>query len=416
MNKKYTFFIVDDDPLFIEALARILKGHGQTVSSGAARAETVPAIVERRPDCIILGLADSDAKELQFLSRLRNAGELNSAKIVTAFTRPSDQTLQEARAAGANGSITRLPQDDTLIRYLSEIMEGLIRFTFWGVHGTLPVPGRKTARYGGNTPCVSLRLPGDTLFVFDAGTGIKELSNFLASENRPVTHAAILISHPHWDHIHGLPFFGPLYTKGNSLDIFGPPNGSMSLRELIAGQMNGVYFPINIKEFNAKVSFLDLGEEQFDLNGAAVQTIFLNHPGRCLGYRLDWEETSFCYMTDHELYPPTSSLYDEGYVRRLEAFIADSDVLITDAAYLDEEYEGKMGWGHSSVSRAAELADRAGVKKLFLFHHDLDQTDDDIDAKLETARAVLEERGSSTVCIAPKEGETFTVQRKNSRE
>ncbi len=416
MNKKYTFFIIDDDPLFIEALARILKAHGQAVSSGAAQAEIVPAIVERRPDCIILGSADSDAKGLQFLSRLRSAGELDSAKIVTAFADLSDQTLHKARTAGADGYITRSAQGDTLIRYLSEIIEELISFTFWGVHGTLPVPGRKTARYGGNTPCVSLSLPGNTLFVFDAGTGIKELSNYLVSENRPLTHAAILISHAHWDHIHGLPFFGPLYARGNSLDIFGPPNGSMSLRELIAGQMNGVYFPINIKEFNAKVSFLDLGEEQFNISGATVQTIFLNHPGRCLGYRLDWGEISFCYMTDHELYPPSSSLYDEGYVRKLESFIADSDILITDAAYLDKEYEGKMGWGHSSVSRATELADRAGVKKVFLFHHDLDQTDDDIDTKLETARAVLEERGSSTVCIAPKEGETFTVQRKNSRE
>ncbi|MDO9515971.1 MAG: MBL fold metallo-hydrolase, partial [Syntrophales bacterium] len=170
-----------------------------------------------------------------------------------------------------------------------------------------------------------------------------------------------------------------------------------------------VYFPINIQEFGAKVSFRDLGEEQFAIDAITIQTMFLNHPGQCLGYRLDYKGKSFCYVTDNELYPRSSSLYDESYIRKLEGFIADTDVLITDCTYMDEEYEEKIGWGHSSVGQVVDLADRAGVKKLYLFHHDLDQTDDDIDNKLEVARTMLEERGSSTICIAPKERESFDV-------
>jgi len=284
-----------------------------------------------------------------------------------------------------------------------------IRVSFWGVRGTLPVPGQKTVRYGGNTSCVSIEFPKDNFFIFDAGTGIKELSNYLMSEKHKSTKAMIFISHPHWDHINGLPFFAPVYTKGNELEICGPPNGGMSMGELIAGQMDGVYFPINIKEFSATVSFHNLGEERFAIDTINIQTMFLNHPGQCLGYRLNYGGRSICYVTDNEMYPESNRLYNENYVNKLADFVADTDVLITDCTYTDEEYEAKIGWGHSSVNQVVELADRAKVKKLYLFHHDPDQTDDDIDGKLKMAQALLEKRGSSTICIAPKEGESFDV-------
>ncbi len=293
-------------------------------------------------------------------------------------------------------------------KHKQPIEEG-IKVTFWGVRGTLPVPGRKTVRYGGNTSCVSIEFPKDNFFIFDAGTGIKELSNYLMSERHTLTKATIFISHPHWDHINGIPFFAPLYTKGNEIEICGPPNGDMSMRKLISGQMDGVYFPINIKEFGATVSFHNLGEERFDIDAIKIQTMFLNHPGQCLGYRLDYRDRSICYITDNEIYPESSSLYSESYVNKLTDFVSDTDVLITDCTYTDEEYEDKIGWGHSSVNQVVELAYRARVKTLYLFHHDPDQTDDDIDNKVKMAQVVLEKKGSSTMCTAPKEGESFDV-------
>jgi len=409
MNKKYTFFIIDDDPLFTKTLTDILLSEGQTVYSGPMSTDTVPEIMARRPDCIVLAIVTPEAGGLEYLKQLRGIGDLSDVKVVTAFAQSSDQARKDALTSGASGSITTPVNPKTIVRDLKAIIEDQIRFIFWGIRGTMAVPGRKTVRYGGNTPCITLHLPGDILFIFDAGSGIKEFSNHLMHENRTITRATIFISHPHWDHIHGLPFFGPLYTNGNSFDVYGPPSESMSLHELIARQMDGVYFPIKIQKFGAEISFFDLGEEQFDIDAVTIQTMFLNHPGRCLGYRLDSKDRSFCYVTDNELYYPSNALYDESYVRRLEEFIADTDVLITDCAYMEEEYEEKVGWGHSSVNQVVEMADRAGVKKLYLFHHDLDQTDDDIDNKLVVARAILEERGSSTLCIAPKEGEIFAV-------
>ncbi|MBW2651369.1 MAG: MBL fold metallo-hydrolase, partial [Deltaproteobacteria bacterium] len=284
-----------------------------------------------------------------------------------------------------------------------------IELTFWGVHGTLPVPGDTTVKYGGNTSCVSLEFSRGNLFIFDSGTGIKILSDHLMSEKRQFMEAKIFISHPHWDHINALPFFVPLYIPGNDFEICGPAQGDITVHDLISGQMDGVYFPIKIKEFGAGVHFRDLKEEEFDIDGIKIKTMLLNHPGHCLGYRVKYKNRIVCYITDNELYPESSQFYNERYLNRLTEFVMDADALITVCTYTDNEYESKIGWGHSSISQVVDLAHRAGVKTLYLFHHDLNQADTDIDAKLETAQALLKEKGSSTVCIAPKEKELFEI-------
>lgn len=284
------------------------------------------------------------------------------------------------------------------------------RITFWGVRGTLPVTGRGSLRYGGNTSCISVEFSDSHVFIFDAGSGIKSFSDALKSAGRSHIKARIFISHPHIDHIQALPFFHPLFVKGNVFDVLGPGQHEKGMRELIAGQMDGVYFPVTLNEFAATVTYTNLVEGSYEFDGVSVRALRLNHPGHCLGYRLEYDGAVFCYVTDNELYPPDSPDYDESYRQRLADFVRGADYLVTDTTYMDEEYaDGKQHWGHSSVSEVVALAHRAEVKTLCLFHHDPDQDDDAIDRKLAFARARMRALSSTTQVIAPAAGDQLEL-------
>ena len=181
------------------------------------------------------------------------------------------------------------------------------------------------------------------------------------------------------------------------------------MREIVAAQMGGVYFPITFSQFSARVYFHDLQEEELIVSGIEVKTKLLSHPGKSLGYRINYNGRSICYVTDNELFLKTSKFYDPHFEKRLAQFLKGADVLITDTTYTDVEYLTKEGWGHSCVSKVVELADKAKVKTLFLFHHDPDQKDKDIDAKLASAKTLLKKLNSKTKCLAPREGDSFKI-------
>ena len=409
MSSAYHFYIVDDDRISIRLMTRQLEAAGHRISSNISGTHALSEIIEQRPDAVLLDIMMPEMDGLEILKRLRNERSLDETRIVVVSGKSYEFDRKQALKFGADGYITKPIDTSTFARRIERIVQDRIELSFWGVHGTLPVPGPETNRYGGNTSCVSLDFARGNLFVFDAGSGIKVLSDALLKENKRLKEAKIFISHPHWDHINALPFFGPLYIPGNEIEICGPSQGDISMREMISGQMDGVYFPIKIKEFGATISFRDLKEEVFDVDGIKIRTMLLNHPGHCLGYRVDYNGRSVCYLTDNEIYPETSPYYNTHYIQQLEEFVGETDAWVTDTTYLQSEYESKTGWGHSTVEQVAALAHRAKVKALYLYHHDIDHTDVHIDTKLGIARAILAENGSATQCIAPREKDAFQI-------
>ncbi|MBX3188272.1 MAG: MBL fold metallo-hydrolase [Labilithrix sp.] len=237
-----------------------------------------------------------------------------------------------------------------------------MRIRFWGVRGSIASPGPDTAAVGGNTSCVEL-VCGETRIVLDAGTGLRGLGNALLREPQPLA-LTLLLSHYHWDHIQGLPFFVPVYMKGTDLTIVGGQNGVMSVREALGHQMTAPVFPVRLDELGAKIATREvkLGET-FDIGGEVKVTVAKgNHPGGVVAYRIEHEGKSVVYATDTEHYACVDPA--------LKTLAQGADVLIYDSQYSPEEYRTKVGWGHSTYVDGAELARAAGVGTYVLFHHD----------------------------------------------
>ncbi len=397
------FAIVDDDPIILQLMKAVLEEGGHNVKCFASSAQALREIPVDRPDCVITDVIMPEMDGFELCREIRSRPDLAAIKIIMCSSKSYDFDRRRAKELGADGYIVKPIQRSTLPGLIAEILSEKVTVSYWGVHGTLPVPGPGTLRYGGNTPCVSVEINGEPLYVFDCGSGIKQLSDYLAATKIQRLSARVFISHTHWDHINTVPFFGPLYVRGNQIEVFGPYQGDLTIERAIAAQMESVYFPVTIREFGARLVFRDLREETLNFGAVRIDTILLKHPGYCLGYRLSCRGRTVCYITDNELYLSSDPRYDLAYVERLANFVRGADLLITDTTYRDHEYASKVDWGHSCVSEVADLAARAKVKRLHLFHHDPDQTDDDIDLKLKETREALARLGSNVVCEAPSE-------------
>jgi phosphoribosyl 1,2-cyclic phosphodiesterase/CheY-like chemotaxis protein len=287
-----------------------------------------------------------------------------------------------------------------------------VRVQFWGTRGSIAKPGPSTARYGGNTSCIEARSARGTLVVVDCGTGAHSLGQKLMSGGAKGLRGHILISHTHWDHIQGIPFFAPLFVPGNEWDIYGPKGLGQSLREALAGQMQYAYFPVPLDQCGAKIRYHDLIEGTFDIDDIKVSTHYLNHPALTLGYRLEADGVALVYACDHE---PHSRVLATGHgeitgedLRHAE-FVNRADLLIHDAQYTAEEYPAKVGWGHSSVEYAVKLGQFAQVKRVALTHHDPLRDDDAIDRLVTNVRARLRKKASSLDVFAAVEGQIVEI-------
>jgi phosphoribosyl 1,2-cyclic phosphodiesterase/DNA-binding response OmpR family regulator len=278
---------------------------------------------------------------------------------------------------------------------------------FWGTRGSIPKPGPKTLRYGGNTSCVEVRSAAGIMVMLDCGTGAVALGAELMQSGKKPLRGHLLISHTHWDHIQGLPFFAPLFVPGNEWDVYAPRGFEQSVRETLAGQMQHTYFPVELEQLGAAVRYHDLTEGVFNLGDIKISTQYLNHPALTLGYRLEADGVTVVYACDHE--PHTRALaYGSGDVggqdQRHAEFLAGADLLIHDAQYRAAEYEGKIGWGHSTLEYVVAMAQLAEVKKVALTHHDPMRDDDTIDKEVEEVRQRLKAQGATLEVFAAAEG------------
>ena len=271
-----------------------------------------------------------------------------------------------------------------------------MKIRFWGTRGSIPSPGPSTARYGGNTSCVEVRLDDGTLIILDAGSGIRPLGAALG----PCS-GTLLLSHYHWDHIQGMPFFTSAFTPKSCIRVLGPESLGKGPEQFLSGQMTPPYFPappsqlLGVQEFG----IVRAGEE-FSIGGATVRAALSSHPGTTFGYRIEENGATFVYLSDDEVDKASPQVFS-GIVD----LAAEADALLHDCQFFEEEYATRCGWGHSTPRQAVRLAAEADVRRLILFHHDPSHSDEQVEAVAEDARDLA---GSLEICIA-REGEIMAL-------
>jgi phosphoribosyl 1,2-cyclic phosphodiesterase len=288
-----------------------------------------------------------------------------------------------------------------------------LRLTFWGTRGSVPTPGPLTVRYGGNTPCVEVRTASGRLVILDAGTGLRELGRSLVerSGGAPLE-ADLFLSHAHWDHIQGLPFFPPIFQAGNRFTIWGPNTLNGGIGRVIREQMSPVVFPVPFEELAARIEFHAVGEARPRGDDFDVASFDVQHPGGAVAYRFTSrapDARSFVYISDNELATNAKYHSPAGWREQLVEFIRGANVLVHDATYTRAEYADHRGWGHSTYDEATELALDSGVETLVLFHHKPERSDDDLDACTAACRDAARARGSRLRVIAAAEGASLDV-------
>jgi len=284
-----------------------------------------------------------------------------------------------------------------------------IAVKFWGTRGSIPTPGPRTIKYGGNTPCVSATFAEDKRIIFDAGSGIRELGNHLIKTQKKIM-SHIFLTHFHWDHIQGLPFFAPAFSADNRFSIYGCENQKTKLSKVLSDQMESSYFPVPLKKLGAILTFKPLTEGSYPIEDLTVKALYLNHPGNTLGYLITHRNKTIGYLTDNEFTSGAikkskgNHTSGDDYNVKIIRAIQGADLVIFDAQYTPEEYQNKKGWGHSHYENVLNVAMVAEIKKCVLFHHDPSHTDADLDKIGIQCLEIIKRQGVSMDCIVAQEG------------
>jgi phosphoribosyl 1,2-cyclic phosphodiesterase/CheY-like chemotaxis protein len=402
-----------------------LERHGYTVELAVDGDEVLRKVGVFQPDLIVLDIMMPKHHGIAVLKDLRadSATSKIGVLICTARDTPGDaEVCRELGAADllikpfesaaliakveeyfsrrhrASNALGLTPADAPSAPFSQTLADALGRYTLWGARGSTPVPGARFLRHGGNTSCLSFECSGETV-IFDAGTGIRELGLELTREGCRKLH--LFITHTHWDHIQGFPFFTPAYTPGFEIVIYGAEGFGKDLRSVFRGQLDRDYFPVQMEDMNAQIEFRNLTENPVTAGSARVYWEFAQHPGATVGYKIEVAGRKIAWVPDNEFLqgysgPPETITRDHALVApygKMIDFLADAEVVIHEAQYTPEEYPMKMRWGHSSVANAAVLMKLAGVKRWIITHHDPGHDDAFLEFKLNVTRRILERIG-----------------------
>jgi phosphoribosyl 1,2-cyclic phosphodiesterase/CheY-like chemotaxis protein len=427
-----TALIIDDDDDYRQFMRELLEQNGWKTLAASDGDEGIRLAVENRPAVVVCDLLMPRCNGFQVCRALRREPSLRASKIVVSSGRQFASDLQAASEAGADEYLAKPAQAEHILLLLSRLTDPAPsseaapaptaavpmespRLRFWGVRGSIPTPGPSTIEYGGNTSCIEVRADGQFI-ILDAGSGLRLLGRHLVEEfgQQPLD-LTLLLTHTHWDHIQGLPFFSPVYKPQNHLRILGYEGARHGLANVLSSQMESPFFPIGLREVPANVRIEEIKDMTFHVGPVRVETFFANHPGICVGYRLFTSAGSLAFFPDNEPYlgsaPPvpgdgqeTSAGFARNENQKVIEFLRGTDVLIMDTQYDVDEYRRHVGWGHGCIDDVVALAVAAEAKRLFLFHHDPDHDDAKVSQMVAHARELVCAQQSSLQVEAAKEG------------
>lgn len=406
--------VVDDDPDALRIAETLLRRAGFEVLTASDGAAGLALIRTDRPRVVVLDLMMPGLHGFSVCEEVRKDPALCEVQIIVTSSKAYPVDIKKAKELGAADYLVK-PYDvgDLLkrVKALAGAENSLFRVKFWGTRGSIPTPGAATAKYGGNTSCVEVRC-GDSIFMLDSGSGAREFGLSLAREfagRRLDLH--LFVTHTHWDHIQGFPFFVPAYIPGHRLTIYNLHGTDKSLEKVFTGQMDASYFPVDLGDMQAELKFVELEGGDVTVGESRIKHTYLNHPGVAIGYRIEHGGKSLVYLTDHENLCRHRG--DNEHNRRLEAqtteFARGVDLYIREAQYTEEEYPSKRGWGHSTWTDAVDAAHEAGVKRLALFHHEPMHDDEALDRIVAAALARIKERGMKFECFAAADYQELTL-------